>query len=837
MTSLFAPARLPLTSTDAQYENDNEDYRRDGAFNQYDNLRSLILGGRKGGAGNKYTQRVVLASLPGIGGYRSITDPVDIPGRNMATVEEGDVNETAPSSPPALSYSKSSKSSDSSPSDSVAGDVSTETLSHFEDVTLEETDRNSVEDCNVKPESRPTLRRPTKRMSTTSVETTRHSVSPPNAARDRRYPSLQGAVQNVLRDQSLNLPQGHGTRRGFTSPSSPSFMSNGPRRLPSRSPSPRRPLPNSESSYSPQLISSTTPRSSWSLPSPNPNGSLARRQSWQPGRKTAKQLEAEYDDGDDELPEDAILENVPITPLPGQSLSPRMVPTSRTKTPSPQRKPGMHNTLHSANVPKNAKRPSAPTIMPNGQYGAPRSPRHGRPPMLPHSATVASFQPEPFGPKHRSKSWAQDLNDEARELSAALEEHAERLSSDKRRSGTNSVSSSPPRPSATMKRAKTTVFELPPMQKGSIMIDPLPISKEKEAVLTRTRPSWLPPKNQKEEKKHVKEWERMMARAAETEKKRVIREKEDEENKVEQKSSMARIWDEHVLPNWDAVIGQPHTRELWWRGVTPESRAQVWPRAVGNELQLSHSTFEAALRRANEVEEKIAEMPAEERGTSTEAKWFEAIERDVPNCFPELEVFERGTPVHRALTEVLKAYAMYRQDVGYVYGTHLIAAILCLHMRAGDAFVVLANLLNRPLPMAFLVHDKAGMNAAYELVLSTLKYKCTKLHSHLTCSATDLKPEEYLDPLFRCLFGHNMGPEHVSRIWDIYVFEGDKALIRAAVAVLGRLESKLYGSKEEVLNLLSWRNDKTWDLGTEEEFIKAVRDAGKVDANGVVPGA
>jgi hypothetical protein len=33
---------------------------------------------------------------------------------------------------------------------------------------------------------------------------------------------------------------------------------------------------------------------------------------------------------------------------------------------------------------------------------------------------------------------------------------------------------------------------LPPLQKSNIMIDPLPISKEKEKVLTRTRPSWLP---------------------------------------------------------------------------------------------------------------------------------------------------------------------------------------------------------------------------------------------------------------------------------------------------------------------------------------------------------
>ncbi|KAI7368590.1 hypothetical protein KC336_g21098, partial [Hortaea werneckii] len=51
-----------------------------------------------------------------------------------------------------------------------------------------------------------------------------------------------------------------------------------------------------------------------------------------------------------------------------------------------------------------------------------------------------------------------------------------------------------------------------------------------------------------------------------------------------------------------------------------------------------------------------------------------------------------------------------------------------------------------------------------------------------------------------------------------------------------RLESKLYGTREEILDVISWRNEKDWPIGTEDEFIKAVREAGKVDANaGVAP--
>lgn len=330
----------------------------------------------------------------------------------------------------------------------------------------------------------------------------------------------------------------------------------------------------------------------------------------------------------------------------------------------------------------------------------------------------------------------------------------------------------------------------------------------------------------------MREWSQMMARAMEMEKKRAQREREAQEDQAELKYSIERLWDQHVLPNWDVVIKEPRTRELWWRGVTPRSRGVVWQKAIGNELELSEASFDAALKRAAEHEEAIAELSEEDLAQSKEATYFDAIARDIRTACPEMKDPAQRLPFQNALRDVLKAYSMYRSDVGYVYGTHLVAGILCLHMKPADAFVALANLLNRPLPLAFLVHDSAAMGRTYDLVLSTLKYKFTRLHDHLTNPATGLSPEEYLDPIFRCLFAYHIPTELVARIWDIFVFEGDRVLVRAAVAVLGQLERRLYGTREEILDVLSWRNEGYWDLGLEEDFIKAVREAGKVDAKG-----
>ena len=838
----LAPARLNLPLYPVSESVHLDDYRDDWSaqerinFARHAYLHSLIFGERR--FESKQTKGALfgpsLLDLPPLPAatprhkrraYRSLSEPFVELKRMAVVVEEEVAPETLPSSPPDLSYSKSSDSSGQSDSSDEEAEKST----RFENISIDS--RDSIEDRNLRPESRPTLKRPPPR-SATMGDTGRNISSPPLSAKENRFPSLRGQVNGVLRDQSLNLPSGRGFRRGFTAPSAPSLLMHGSPKMSSRSPSPTKPFMQNGVSVSPQTLVGAMPRLSGDARSPR-TGQFARRQSWQPGRKSVKELEAECDNDEEEVPDEAVLENVPISPMPGQPRS------SRSATPSPQRRP-LHTNLHSANVPKMAKRPSAPTILPNGQYGTPRSPRHGngKMPMLVHSNTMPSFIGEPFSRRHRSKSWTEDLNEEAKHLSAALEEFADRVSMEKHGhgagSGTNSVSNSPPRPSLSKQRAKTTILELPTMQTGQIMIDPLPISKEKEAVLTRTRPSWLPPKDQKEDQKHMREWEAMMARAAKNEHKRTLREREAQENHDELRGSIARIWDQHVLPNWDAVVKEPRTRELWWRGVTPRSRGVVWQRAIGNDLELSDSSFDAALARAAACEEQIADMTPEDRTQSTEAAWFDAIARDIRSACPEVRAPERRAPFQNTLRDVLKAYAMYRSDVGYVYGTHLIAGILCLHLKPVDAFVALANLLNRPLPLAFLVHDTAAMGRTYELVLSTLKYKFTHLHDHLTAASTGVAPEEYLDPIFRCLFAYHLPTELVARVWDIFVFEGDKALIRAAVACLGRLERRLYGSREEILDVVSWRNEKLWDLGPEEDFIKAVREAGKVDSKGVV---
>ena len=280
-------------------------------------------------------------------------------------------------------------------------------------------------------------------------------------------------------------------------------------------------------------------------------------------------------------------------------------------------------------------------------------------------------------PNGRAKSWnvvLSELSEDAKALTETLENHAfenER----KHEEGIQNGSVSPEPALATLTKSKSSTIELPPLRLNNVMIDPLPISKEKEKVMTRTRPSWLPPKSQKEERKHLKEYQRMMEMSLEAEKRKAAKAVHNQCAKDDTKGVLQHIWEEHVLPNWDQVIREPRTRELWWRGVAPKSRARVWQKGIGNELALTEVTYTKALNRAKDIEGKISEGKSEDY--HMEKNWFDAIHRDVEVTLPELNIFQYGGPLHDGLVDVLMAYSMYRSDVGYSHGTHVSLPTSC----------------------------------------------------------------------------------------------------------------------------------------------------------------
>lgn len=533
---------------------------------------------------------------------------------------------TTPDSPPGMTASKSSKSSSFHSLNSDDGSVLAD-VGHFEDIGLDDDHGTRTLKSPSYVPFQPSPSTPTY---------TRNLAAVKRAPKPRRsFPNLHNHL-HASNPRSTNLAV-------ITDPG-------------------QLGLPRTSSlSVSSRRNRSTSPVLSLNPTDPS-HPVRPRRGSWQSNRdrRTLQDLEHECDEDDgDDIPDDIVLDNVPISPRPAHERPPSRSPTLSL---SPDR------------VQKERVRSVGNGTPPVAQdQGCLRSPSWR--PDASEQSPMSAF-------KMRSYSWnaaLADLSAEAKALTEKLEEHADDLDQEYTRRPSvsarpntwNSSQTSTPHMYDKRERVKSSTPELPPLRRTNIMVDPLPISKEKEAVLSRTRPSWLPPKDPGEERRHLREYQKMMAASAQADERREAARRVKTESRDNNADSLMRIWEKEIVPRWNDALRERRTREMWWRGVAPRSRGLVWTRAIGNELGISEATFSTALSRARHLETRVKM----DKGTAEDvkmAKWLERIRRDAgERTWSELRIFNVGGPLHQALVDVLSAYAMYRNDIGYVSGCNV----------------------------------------------------------------------------------------------------------------------------------------------------------------------
>jgi hypothetical protein len=274
----------------------------------------------------------------------------------------------------------------------------------------------------------------------------------------------------------------------------------------------------------------------------------------------------------------------------------------------------------------------------------------------------------------------------------------------------------------------------------------------------------------------------------------------------------AEYWSTLLLPNWDTEMNRAELwathRKMWWNGIPPRLRGQVWTKAIGNDLEVTSTTYSIALKKA---------LARSHRSTH--------IISSTHNVFPELKVFAAAQPMHQDLVNICLAYSTYRPDISHDFantGIQHIAALLLLNLPAPETFVVLCNLLNRALPLSFLVQDPNAMHAAYSTTVHALTMKNHSFAQRL--ESLRVEPRDYLLDTFSSLFCSRLSVEHAARVMDVYVIEGDKIPPRVAVAIMGILEgSCVEGGKEDVAKVL---REKIVDTDIEV-FMERVYEAGK----------
>jgi hypothetical protein len=261
-------------------------------------------------------------------------------------------------------------------------------------------------------------------------------------------------------------------------------------------------------------------------------------------------------------------------------------------------------------------------------------------------------------------------------------------------------------------------------------------------------------------------------------------------------------------------------RKMWWNGIPPKLRGTVWQKAVGNELGTAEVTYNVALEKAQSEVKELGH-------TAPNSRYAQIVE-NTKSVFTDLKMFAPQTeespeqPLHQDLVNICLAYSSYRPDVDTTTGIHHIAALFLLNMSASDSFITLANILNRPLPLSFLVRDHAAINAAYDATLSALAKKNHSLSQRL--ANLRVEPRDYLFSMFNSLFCDRLSIEHAARVMDVYTIEGDKIPPRVAVGVLSILEGAcMNGNVDDVLGAL--RRKQIKDM--PDEFMGKVYEAGK----------
>lgn len=66
-----------------------------------------------------------------------------------------------------------------------------------------------------------------------------------------------------------------------------------------------------------------------------------------------------------------------------------------------------------------------------------------------------------------------------------------------------------------------------------------------------------------------------------------IQRQQNELRKHKEFIEKTKIWEEQILPHWDALGHTNRVRDLCLKGIPPTIRAKVWPLLVGNELEVS----------------------------------------------------------------------------------------------------------------------------------------------------------------------------------------------------------------------------------------------------------
>lgn len=202
---------------------------------------------------------------------------------------------------------------------------------------------------------------------------------------------------------------------------------------------------------------------------------------------------------------------------------------------------------------------------------------------------------------------------------------------------------------------------------------------------------------------------------------------------------------------------------------------------------------------------------------SLPSRTVDEIERDIDRTFPRHELFSvRNGQGQTSLRKMLLRYAVVDPEVGYCQGMGFIAGLLLYYLPEDEAFYVFYSALQNPETNLRLLYFPDMIAAQKKLfVFGKLgQLHLGKLWEHL--ENQQIHPTMYATEWIMCMFCRGFSFDLVTRVWDIFLFNGYKIVYRVALALIKNAEKEFMSAKfEDIMGIM--RNLPT--LVDAEELI------------------
>jgi hypothetical protein len=167
---------------------------------------------------------------------------------------------------------------------------------------------------------------------------------------------------------------------------------------------------------------------------------------------------------------------------------------------------------------------------------------------------------------------------------------------------------------------------------------------------------------------------------------------------------------------------------------------------------------------------------------------------DIHRTFPDQEVSVTEN-FQKALFNILKAYSLYDEAVGYCQGLSFVAALLLMKVPEEQAFYILARLMRGHDLRSIYTEDMRGVQLRMFQMNKLVQQLFPAMYKHM--EGLEVKVSLVLIPWFMTAFCYQLPLTVAFRVMDIMLLEGIPALFRIALSILLMCEADVMSQDEQ----------------------------------------